>query len=412
MPNRVSNIEQLLYLEKQAVSSIINNTAGTADVAAADAARISSLSVDNERQQIDTANKVGGRSQDVSVLGRRTAPFEIAADLNPSGTAGTDPDLSVVISSAFGADPTNGSGTVSVTGAVDNGSGLVRVTATAHGLTTGDVVGISGVVGTTEANGGWRVIVVDANDIDLDGSVFVNAYTSDGTVNKANTKWILADAFQPMTLWDFVGLATAEQKVAVNCIPAELTFELGNDVLTMTATGSGGWALSSDGFAAADTEEKAGLTSYPSEPASPVLTGGIITGFIGYCGVDGQNVAEIASATLTFGTGIQIDEQDWNNLLPDGHEADRRRVTLSITIKDSDTTAGKNFKAKALSGTGMAVWLRSGDVVGSMFAWYMPNVQFTPPKRQDGDLSMDTVFEGVARSSAVGVKDELGMWAL
>lgn len=412
MPNRVSGVEQLGYFEKQAAPSIINNSGGTADLAAADAARITTFSLGNERQQIDSANKTGSRSLDTSVLGRRTAPFDITADLNPSGTPGTDPDLHVPISSAFGADPTNGSGTVTITGAVDNGSGLVRITAGTHGLTTGDVVGISGVVGTTEANGGWRVIVVDADDIDLDGSVFVNAYSSDGSVQKANTKWILADTFQPFTLWDFVGLATAEQQAGVNCIPGEVSWELGNDILTMSMSGSGGWALSSDGFAAAGTKERAGLTSFPSEPASPVLTGGIITGFIGYCVVDGQNIAEILRATLTFSTGIRMDEQDWNNLLPDGHEADRRRVSLSITLKDSDTTSGKNFKAKALSGTGVAVWLRSGDVVGSMFGWYMPNVQFTPHNRQDGDLSMDSVYEGVSRSSAVGVKDELTMWAL
>jgi hypothetical protein len=274
------------------------------------------------------------------------------------------------------------------------------------------VVGISGVVGTTEANGGWRVILSGANDFDLDGSVFANAYVSGGSVSKANTKWILADTFQPFTLWDFVGLATGEQQAGINCIPGEISWELGNDVLTMSLSGTGGWSLPSWRFAAASTEEKAGLTSFPSEPASPVLTGGIITGFIGYVVVDGQNIAEILRATLTFTTGIQMDEQDWNNLLPDGHEADRRRVSLSLTLKDSDTAAGDNFKGKALDGTGVGVWLRSGDVVGSMFGWYMPNVQFTPHNRQDGDLSMDSVYEGVARSSAVGVKDELGMWAL
>jgi surface protein len=72
--------------------------------------------------------------------------------------------------------------TVNVTNAINNGSGLIRVTATSHGMSTGNKVFISGVVGTTGANGGWNVTVIDANTIDLQGSTFVNTYVSGGTV--------------------------------------------------------------------------------------------------------------------------------------------------------------------------------------------------------------------------------------
>lgn len=72
--------------------------------------------------------------------------------------------------------------TVSVTGAVDNGSGLIRITAVAHGLSTGDKVFIKDVTGTTEANGLWAVTVVGVDEIDLDASTFTNTYVSGGTV--------------------------------------------------------------------------------------------------------------------------------------------------------------------------------------------------------------------------------------
>ena len=70
----------------------------------------------------------------------------------------------------------------SVTGAADNGSGLVRITATGHGLATGARVHLVGVAGTTEANGTWTATVIDANTLDLQGSAFANAYTSGGTL--------------------------------------------------------------------------------------------------------------------------------------------------------------------------------------------------------------------------------------
>lgn len=72
-----------------------------------------------------------------------------------------------------------------ITGVADNGAGLIRVTTSAtvspatpsgsqksggHGLVTGQVVGIEGVAGATQANGVWRVTVIDSENFDLQGS--------------------------------------------------------------------------------------------------------------------------------------------------------------------------------------------------------------------------------------------------
>jgi surface protein len=77
----------------------------------------------------------------------------------------------------------NGTSTTkAVTNAVNNGSGLIRITAVGHGLTTNNKVFIKGIVGTTEANGLATVTVIDADNFDIDGSTFTNAYISGGTV--------------------------------------------------------------------------------------------------------------------------------------------------------------------------------------------------------------------------------------
>jgi hypothetical protein len=69
----------------------------------------------------------------------------------------------------------------------------IRVTATAHGLTTGNRIHIRQVTGAPAANGSWYVTVVNANTFDLQGSVFSGAHTS-GT-----GEWILA----PLFGWDY-----------------------------------------------------------------------------------------------------------------------------------------------------------------------------------------------------------------
>lgn len=79
--------------------------------------------------------------------------------------------------------------TVAVTNIVASPSGVCRVTAAGHRLSTGDRVNISGVTGTVEANNsvfpGLRVIKVSDDVFDLPEVVFVNAYIAGGTIRYA-----------------------------------------------------------------------------------------------------------------------------------------------------------------------------------------------------------------------------------
>lgn len=72
---------------------------------------------------------------------------------------------------------------ISVTGTANNGSGLIRLTlSTTTGLSTGNTKVVSGVVGTTEANGTWVITVIDGTHVDLQGSTFANTYVSGGVI--------------------------------------------------------------------------------------------------------------------------------------------------------------------------------------------------------------------------------------
>jgi hypothetical protein len=69
-----------------------------------------------------------------------------------------------------------------ISGAANNGGGLIRITALNHRFTgPPNKVDISGVNGTTEANAlNWVIAVIDGNTFDLVGSTFTNAYISGG----------------------------------------------------------------------------------------------------------------------------------------------------------------------------------------------------------------------------------------
>ena len=64
-----------------------------------------------------------------------------------------------------------------VSGAINNGAGLARLTVAGHGMTTGQTCFVWGVDGATGTTGVWTVTVIDANTIDLQGSTFGGVYT-------------------------------------------------------------------------------------------------------------------------------------------------------------------------------------------------------------------------------------------
>jgi hypothetical protein len=91
-----------------------------------------------------------------------------------------------------------------ITGAVNNGAGLIRLTVPGHHLVTGNSVRVQNVggIGTppppngtfhNNATGNWTVTVIDATTIDLQGSVFAGSYTGGGIVDRVLQVSSIAD---------------------------------------------------------------------------------------------------------------------------------------------------------------------------------------------------------------------------
>jgi len=95
----------------------------------------------------------------------------------------------------FGTGLVEGNYVMTVTGAAAGTGGVVRLTVNQTVLaTTGDEVQVADVTGTTEANGTFPITVVDGTHIELQGTVFVNAYISGGTATDIS---VTANAAEP-----------------------------------------------------------------------------------------------------------------------------------------------------------------------------------------------------------------------
>lgn len=86
--------------------------------------------------------------------------------------------ITTTVANATGA--VSGVSNLPVTGATN--ASPIEITATAHGLASGNYAQISGVLGNTNANGQWVISVTGVNTFTLNGSAGNAAYTSGGVV--------------------------------------------------------------------------------------------------------------------------------------------------------------------------------------------------------------------------------------
>lgn len=155
-----------------------------------------------------------------------------------------------------------------ITGAANNGSGLIRITSVAHGYVTGDKIKIASVTGTTEANGFWTVTKIDADHFDLQASTFVNAYVSGGTAVYQGT-FVSTDVGRCLRIKS--GASWGWGRIASVIDNSSITLDIVGDFVA--TTGSAFWRIglwgSVNGYPGAVTFNQdrliwAGCTNYPN----------------------------------------------------------------------------------------------------------------------------------------------------
>lgn len=95
-------------------------------------------------------------------------------------------DENIVTTALVACNNSTNPATTAITGASAS-AGLINILDVAHGYATNDWVNIQQVLGTTEANGYWKITKVDADNYTLNSSVFTNAYVSGGKAYKLST---------------------------------------------------------------------------------------------------------------------------------------------------------------------------------------------------------------------------------
>jgi hypothetical protein len=184
-PNDGSLIGQYLSIFNGTIYAVYNITAWVSSTSLTIAALSGGTALAN--QAVDRQFFIGGRWKNITT--GATAPRIMPGDTirMMGSTAPTSLGQNGVWTSQAQQD------LKTITGATN--ATPISITCATHGYSTGDTVVITGVTGTTSANGTWEITNTGANTFTLNGSVGNFAYSSGGTARlRNNTRVLLTSA--------------------------------------------------------------------------------------------------------------------------------------------------------------------------------------------------------------------------
>lgn len=220
-----------------------------------------------------------------------------------------------------------------VSGAANNGSGLIRLTVTAHGYVTGDQVNVIAVGGVPNATGQWVIKVIDVNHFDLIASTWGGGYTSGGVV----LRYFGGGLFETVSV---AGTTFANAKLRAL---ANGDLLIRDALITLVGTGAGSSTITLD--------PNLGTITVAANPASTLVT------TIGASGIG-------VGSTVAHNSGVFID----NNNISIYADVDGVAVSgPSVNIISSEVALSDsaNLITIALNGATGNASVKSLDVAGS-----------------------------------------------
>lgn len=214
-------------------------------------------------------------------------------------------------------------------------------------------------------------------------------------------------------LWGF-NPAGVRGSCTFGAIPNKLTLAAGQDSAELTVDFLAYYTLGQDRFANAETNEKGGLTAFPTPPTAPAYSGSELTGFVLALTLDGVGYnPRSASFSATFNRGYRMDL-----CAADGTEyygyAPRELMpefTLDAALWNTDDANLAALLAKIDNRTPFNASLQIGSVAGGIYTLTLKNLIVPGDTRgwtdDDGDDRKALNIKGLrAQATSTSVRDE------
>lgn len=238
-------------------------------------------------------------------------------------------------------------------------------------------------------------------------SVFGAAATS-GVYSFSDTGYV------PISLFAFYHGVTQTNRAVWGGTVTRVTFHFNGLYLTMDVDIAAANVLDSVGFSAFDTQGKAALTAFPTEPSSPTVNGTPLPGFgQGFtCTIHSQSLElKVRALSVTVETGNELVEGVYGSAYPIAIVGGARRVSIMLSAVDDNTAALNDLKTQCdtdLAATGITATIVAGTTAGNQFTWVLNNIQPNAfNMRDEGAMVITEVPVSYAHASGVGQTDDM-----
>jgi hypothetical protein len=212
-----------------------------------------------------------------------------------------------------------------------------------------------------------------------------------------------------LSIFNYRTPSTVTQQIAHGGLVDRAVFTLGEDVAQCEMSGPCQWVLDDDEFSTADSTAKGGLTSFPSEPASPATLGDMAIGFTGSVVMDGDTYGTLRRVTITVTKEAQLDLDVYNNYYAPSGSFGTLAVNIEGSIYDDDSSDLSALKVKAKNGTPVDMVYTVGTVAGNIWAFTLKNVILEPFTYDDGARRYAANIRGRAHATSLTSKDEIAL---
>ena len=175
---------------------------------------------------------------------------------------------------------------------------------------------------------------------------------------------------------------------------------------SLMVRGPGVYVVNKPKFSSIDTAGKLGLTSFPTEPASPVYLGVPALAFVGSITINSVSTFKLSKMRV-FGQMNRSLRAPFGSYYSNVLLQGRRIYGCDFTVYEEDTSAMADLRHLAYSNATCNAVLTLGDTAGNSHTFTLNRIVMGSVVEEDGDVESTVTFSGNnSAMSALAANDE------
>lgn len=235
------------------------------------------------------------------------------------------------------------------------------------------------------------------------------AFGQDPTVVTGSVTYNNSDSGYLVDIWDF-SPAGYIQFAALGCLVSDFEIAWGDNFAVARFSGDATIIMDNKYFPSAPTGFKMGLSSYPSEPTTPVTSGNAVVGFDGIATLDGNVMPEITTGSFRYRSGRRMIRDTFGSYIGTGIESAKRNATMQFLMNDQVDAHLDNLLVKSKTKAAMTLAMQLGTTAGNIWTPTLNNVLMVAPSRQENQLRFSWNFpESMGQETNLTALDECAL---